>query len=94
MRTDAAAVTALLHPEYLEFGTSGRVWTRRAVAETIASDPEPIVASDLKAHRLSTDIVLVTYRAERLGRATLRSSIWVHDRSGWKMRFHQGTALD
>jgi ribonuclease HI len=90
-RSSPAQVRGLLHPEYVEFGASGRVWTRDAVADAISSDDEVIDVIDMRADRLSPDVVLLTYRAQRPARTALRSSVWVRRDEGWCMRFHQGT---
>lgn len=92
----------LLHPDFEEFGRSGAVYTREAVlAEfTSAEDFPDIVASGFSACRLDDSTALLTYRSShrdtrgQLHRHTLRSSIWLDTADGWRMRFHQGTAVD
>lgn len=93
VRRDRAAVDRLLHPEFVEFGASGRVWDKASVLESLSADtgPSPTV-SGLRSERLSGDAVLVTYRAQRPGAtASLRASVWLRDAEGWRVRFHQGT---
>jgi hypothetical protein len=93
VRRDRAAVDRLLHPEFVEFGASGRVWDKASVLDSLSVDsgPSPVV-SDLRSERLSPDAVLVTYRAQRPGAtASLRASVWLRDAEGWRVRFHQGT---
>lgn len=34
---------------------------------------------------------LCTYRVTAERHSSLRSSVWVHEDSRWKLRFHQGT---
>lgn len=98
VRFDVTHMDALLHPDFLEFGQSGRTWDR---AETLAVEPaeigvEPPLA-DLEVDVLSTDVALVTYRvADRFGpggstRRSRRSSLWLRTPEGWRLRFHQGT---
>jgi hypothetical protein len=93
VRADAAVVTSLLHEEFREFGASGTVWDRPAIVASLASDPggPTAEAEDLMAVQLADDVVLVTYRARRPDRRSLRSSVWVRGAGGWEVLFHQGT---
>jgi hypothetical protein len=53
--------------------------------------PAPAV-DDFAASRVNADAVLVTYRSRRIGRTTLRSSLWRRGVGGdWVLLFHQGT---
>lgn len=92
-RSHRVAVADLLHDAFLEFGASGRVWDRTGITETLAAHPGDVAAEaeDLRAVRLAEDVILLTYRARRPGGASLRSSLWIHDVSGWRLFFHQGT---
>jgi len=94
VRCETATVLELLHPDFSEFGASGQVWTREAVAEAIANDGEKIATTEMSASRLAPDVVLVTYRADRPQRSTLRSSVWIRHHGGWVLRFHQGTIAE
>lgn len=92
LRADPPQVEMLLHPDFLEHGASGRVWTRDAMADALSVDPAVAgVGADFVAVGLAPDVVLVTYRL--IGPAgSLRSSVWVRDAdAGWRVRFHQGT---
>jgi hypothetical protein len=83
----------LLDPEFREFGAFGRVWDRESILDAMASEdaPPPDVEA-MAAARVCGDAVLVTYRAHRPGRTTLRSSLWRRDEGGpWLLYFHQGT---
>jgi hypothetical protein len=90
LRKDTEAAARLLHPDFVEFGKSGRVWNRDSILAMMASDPGVSgVASNFVPTRLTDDVVLLTYRSAD---GTLRSSIWVRDvESDWLVRFHQGT---
>jgi len=89
----------LLHAEFIEFGRSGKVYSRSDVIEALLTETEPaIVSADQFAlRRLTRDIALLTYRTANvrpdgsLDRHTLRSSIWQHSPLGWQASFHQGT---
>ena len=90
-------VAALLHPDFLEFGASGKAWNADQMVAELERDPgdSTIRASDLNATRLGPDTVLLTYLA-RSGRSrSWRSSVWRRAGNGsWKILFHQGTPLD
>jgi hypothetical protein len=94
-RFDRAYLERVLHPEFAEFGRSGRVWTRE---ETIAAEAGEIDAElplpDFAVWPLSADVVLLTYRTV-VRHASVdhanRSSVWVRDGPTWRLRFHQAT---
>lgn len=90
VRGDVDAAARLLHPDFMEFGRSGRAWDRESVLAMMASDPGVAgPASGFVPARLTDDVVLLTYRSAD---GTLRSSIWMRDVDGaWVVRFHQGT---
>jgi len=94
VRADRSAVLALLHPDFVEFGKSGRVWDRDRIVAMTAADPSPSgPASDFESVQLADDVVLLTFRV-RGDVEALRSSVWVRDPSaGWQMRFCQGTRI-
>ncbi|MEP9381583.1 nuclear transport factor 2 family protein [Nocardioides sp. KR10-350] len=96
VRFDPDLYEPMLHPDFLEFGTSGRVWTREAsVAMEGAPIPVELPLSAFAVHEVSDDVVLVTYRTIRStdeGRtASNRSSLWQWVGDRWLLRFHQGT---
>lgn len=93
LRADGERVRALLHPEFEEFGASGRAWDRERIVAALVADPGvPGTATDFSAVHLAEDVVLLTYRVEGDSGGSLRSSIWLRDEShGWRLRFHQGT---
>jgi hypothetical protein len=98
VRRDRERVAALLTEDFLEFGSSGRVWTRETTLELLATETySPAVVGSFACRVLGGDVALVTYRAVRTTAATgermvtLRSSIWTRESGSWKMCFHQGT---
>lgn len=97
VRRSAVAVSALLHPDFHEFGASGRRWTREAIIAALESEPPEATApevADLRAVRLAESVIQVTYVTRRPERAALRSSLWRKDADGtWLMCFHQGTVV-
>ena len=100
VRRDRAAVSALLADEFVEFGSSGRVFDKEQVLALLASEtPYPIQLVDFEARMLAPSVALVLYRSIRPegppqpGTASRRSSIWVQRNGCWQMLFHQGTPI-
>ena len=93
VRQDADAVRALLHPDYVEYGASGRVWNRTSVTGATAAPAGLLRAWDVQPRRLGPDAVLLTYRSSDGTREALRSSTWVRSNDGWVCLFHQGTPI-
>ncbi|MDO8071865.1 nuclear transport factor 2 family protein [Janthinobacterium sp. SUN176] len=100
VRADSARLAALLADEFVEFGSSGKLWTRAAtLADLPAEDFCPRSISDFQARLLAEDVALVTYRSQRHASgalpasASLRSSLWKWRDGRWQMIFHQGTPI-
>ncbi|HEY5785117.1 MAG TPA: ribonuclease HI family protein [Microlunatus sp.] len=91
VRSDSAAVAALLHPDWTEIGRSGRLWTRDEVLDGIAPLTEPVTLDPLAVSRVDETTILLLWRAVTDQRSELRSSWWVRDGGDWRQRFHQGT---
>ncbi len=92
VRRSQANIAALLADGFVEFGSSGRVYTKsETMAALVAESPADIRADGFVAKELALGVVLVTYRTIAAGAEALRSSIWVDDSGRWQMVFHQGT---
>ncbi|MGX5715021.1 RNase H family protein [Arthrobacter sp. MAHUQ-56] len=92
VRGDIGRTAVLLHPDFIEIGSSGRMWTRDAMMMALEEDPgERTEIEILGADPVGTDAVLLTYRSFARSGTTLRSSLWVLDGGRWRLRFHQGT---
>ncbi|MHC6594544.1 RNase H family protein [Arthrobacter sp. C152] len=92
VRGDIGRTAVLLHPDFMEIGSSGRMWTRDAMMMALEEDPgERTEIEILGSDRVGTDAVLLTYRSFARSGTTLRSSLWVLDGGRWRLRFHQGT---
>ena len=98
IRRSADRTAALLADEFVEFGSSGRVYSKQDAIEGMAKEaPARWVVSDFKAVPLDRGVVLVTYRATRDGAGggppfeSLRSSVWRAIGGRWQIVFHQGT---
>lgn len=90
VRGDPAAVAALLHPEWQEIGSSGRLWSREEVLAEIG--PIGSVSLDvITAEEVAPGCVLLVWRASSDDDTRLRSSLWLKVGERWQQRFHQGT---
>jgi hypothetical protein len=94
-------VAALLADDFIEIGSSGRIFNKKEVIKGLQNEGEVRwILSAFKARCLASGIVLVTYRAARQDDPakspihSLRSSIWKSTEGRWQMVFHQGTSID
>lgn len=100
VRRDRGRVGSLLSEDFVEFGSSGRIWTRDQIFDLLATERFiPVKVEDFHCSLLSEGVALVTYRAVRTDALTgaanssLRSSIWTKISGRWRLRFHQGTRV-
>lgn len=104
VRRSPDAVRMLLADDFIEFGSSGRVYDKASIIKALAEESTAEAAlvpdvHDFVAREISSDLVLVTYRSSRhlpegtAARTTLRSSIWKLIDGRWQMLFHQGTIV-
>jgi hypothetical protein len=102
VRRDRAKLDALAHPDFFEFGSSGKAYSRSDIVELLPLDTSNNVvwAQDWSVHPLGENFALLTYKSAhelpdgRLERQTLRSSIWALTPQGWRILFHQGTPTE
>lgn len=88
----------VLAPDFFEFGRSGRVYSREA---TLNFPAQPIDArlplKDFDARLLSPDVAQTTYVAAVVyagqEQVANRSSLWLRTEDGWRLLFHQATAV-
>jgi hypothetical protein len=98
-RRNRAEVSTLLAEDFREFGSSGRVWTRDATVDLLATEALPAAfdVEDFAVQRIGEEAALATYRAVRRSaesgapQVSLRSSLWVLHGDRWQVLFHQGT---
>ena len=100
VRRDPARLAALLTPGFIEFGASGRVYTRDQIIAALANEPaSEFSLSDFQCHQLAPAVALTTWRSTRTNASAgertsaLRSSIWILENDSWRLRFHQGTRV-
>ena len=93
-RFDLQFQTARFADDFVEFGRSGRIYTRDQIIHT-ESAPIDATLSNLQIRRIDENSVLITYDSAAVYEGSIeyarRSSIWSRTQSGWVMRFHQGT---
>jgi hypothetical protein len=101
VRSSPQAVAALLADDFIEFGSSGRIFTKAAIIEVLKNESvdQLIHVERFQVRELSPEIALVTYLASRadpygsISVRALRSSLWKREEGGWRMIFHQGTRI-
>ena len=94
----SADIEVLLANEFVEFGSSGRIFDKQqTIASLRAESAVHRALVDFKTLQLAPGVVLATYRAIRHGvpgeqsTYSLRSSVWKLIDGRWQMVFHQGT---
>jgi hypothetical protein len=88
----------ILAPDFFEFGRSGRVYKRE---ETLGVRDQEIAAVlpllKFQVRVIDRNVALVTYVSEvcygNTKERANRSSLWSRYSTGWRIRFHQGTAV-
>jgi hypothetical protein len=98
IRRSKEEIAKLLADDFVEFGSSGRIFDKIQVVEGLPHSPTvPMVIEDFQIKVLSSNVVLATYRVVRTNepreemKNSLRSSIWKFIDKRWQMVFHQGT---
>jgi hypothetical protein len=85
----------LLAIEFVEFGASGRVWTRGDILDELDRTPERVYEiSGIGLQILSDASALLTYHLLVAGKRSLRSSLWIKRHDRWQMLFRQGTVVE
>ena len=94
VRASPDEVAALLADEFIEFGSSGRIYDKQQIIRLLQEERGQAICTlaDFSARRLAANIVLVTYRV--VESQTIRSSIWRLEDGRWRMVFHQGTKAE
>jgi hypothetical protein len=98
VRNSPPAVSQLLADEFVEFGSSGKVYDKHAIIEALSkeTDEPQITVEQFAVRDLAPGVVLVTYKSMHSGSqlaSALRSSIWKQIGGEWQMVFHQGTRI-
>lgn len=98
VRTSFEEFSRLLADDFIEFGSSGRVYDKQHIIEALQYQPETSFSLDgFQARLLATGVALTTYRItrtttlENVPKHSLHSSIWKFEDGHWQITFHQGT---
>ena len=101
VRKTASRLAALLADDFMEFGSSGRVFDKHSIIDTLSSEsPARHSLTNFRALPLGPGVVLTTYLATSYGASgeqpihSLRSSVWRLLEGRWQMVFHQGTPFE
>lgn len=97
-RADPEWMDHVLHQDFFEMGRSGRFYERQQAIDTTDYPYEyELPLDELEIDFIREDVALVSYISrESLHGEELpahRTSLWIHDDEGWRLRFHQGTPL-
>ena len=99
-RKSIESLDDLISDNFIEFGSSGQIYTKNDVLKNLPASPEiKFVMTNFRINVLSTEIVQSLFQTEKTNLITgeitksLRSSLWRNENSQWKMIFHQGTPL-
>jgi hypothetical protein len=97
-RRSADRLNELIADDFVEFGSSGRRYTKQDVLRELpAANTVSYALSDFEAYTLTADTIHATYRIARndlttgLTSRSLRSSLWQYRDKRWQIVFHQGT---
>lgn len=95
VRGSPQAVIPLLQPDFVEFGSSGRVYTKDMMVQMmLQQSPGVVRIKNFDVKEITPEVALVTYKTVGAeGRETRRSSVWVRGGPGWQIVFHQGTRV-
>jgi len=90
VRASSEALDRLVSDRFVEFGSSGRVYTKPdVIAQMLAAPNVRVAVTDFRVLELAPDAALATYRTG----ASLRSSVWQRVAGQWQIVFHQGTPV-
>ena len=99
VRKSAEEIAQLLADDYLEYGSSGKVYNKKDTIEALQSEPViEISAHDFEVKLLTPEVALVRYIAVKkdktiINASCLRSSLWKKTGENWQIVFHQGSKI-
>jgi hypothetical protein len=85
-------------PGYWEVGATGRRYSRGFILQTFQKVPPVSSADEWECRdfgllQLGPDTYLLTYTLNQWERLTRRATIWQRTSEGWRILYHQGTAV-
>jgi hypothetical protein len=96
-RKNLAFINATLDEQFLEYGSSGRIYNKKIIIDFLMQeDAQSVDAFDFESVQLAPDVIQLRFKTRRkaedgLWSSSLRSSIWKKSDGGWRLIFHQGT---
>ena len=100
VRRSKEDIAMLLADDFVEFGSSGRIFDKPQVVDGLPDSPTVLmIIEDFQVKVLSSNVVLAIYRVVKKNELreemtnSLRSSIWKFIDGRWQMVFHQGTRI-
>ena len=101
IRRSPEQVDAMLATEFLEIGSSGKMYDKRQIVDALEVEEDvQFSLEDFQLHVLAPEVALAIYctrkSEEPQGKVdrALRSSIWKYADGRWQMVFHQGTPME
>ena len=90
--SDMGALAILLHPDYYEVGSSGRIWDRDTkIASFDGVGLDRTRMEQINTDRVGQDSMLLSYRGVVADTSIMTTSLWVNDDGKWRLRYRQGT---
>ena len=93
VRQSPDQLNKLIAHDFIEFGSSGRIYNKQDCLKPDAK-PRKFIVSEFGVKELSKDVMLATYKTIENGEVSLRSSIWKRYGNDWQIIFHQGTKCE
>lgn len=100
VRSSKAALGRLLTDDFVEFGTSGKKYTKADILERLPNTLENVEyrVSDFSVETPSANTAIAMFKTERTtdGKDKVisqRSSHWRKTEKGWQMFFHEATPI-
>ena len=100
IRSSVKDLDLLLADDFMEFGSSGKIYDKKMILERLPKDTEissvQFEVSNFQVKALSENVVLATFKTSKISpdnnRLTaLRASIWRNTNGNWQIIYHQGT---
>jgi len=100
VRKQQERLCCLLHPDFREFGKSGKEFNRESIIADMQEDDSAlkIWSGDYQLQFSTENSALILYKSAyieldgSLSSYSIRSSLWIKADSNWKIIFHQGTS--
>jgi hypothetical protein len=98
-RSSEEKLNELLSEDFIEYGSSGGIYTKEITISSLTAGPSPIYEIyDFEFVYLSEIYAQTRFKTDRVDLngtrlTSLRSSVWRLTKGKWQMCFHQGTPI-